>query len=41
METNKEKNQEQDKSKGKQAPAETNVTYNPDSEELRKSVLPP
>ncbi len=38
METNKDNNQEQDQSKGKQATAETDVTYNLDSEELRKGT---
>jgi len=38
METNKEKNQEPDQSKGKQATAETDMTYNLNSEELRKGT---
>ncbi|PIQ20630.1 MAG: hypothetical protein COW65_13865 [Cytophagales bacterium CG18_big_fil_WC_8_21_14_2_50_42_9] len=39
METNKEKDQEKDQSKGKQASAETDITYNLDSEELRKGTI--
>ena len=36
METNKEQDQEQDQNQGKRATAETDMTYNLDSEELRK-----
>ena len=38
METNKEKDQEQDQNQGKRATAETDMTYNLDSEELRKGT---
>jgi len=38
MENNKDKGQEQDQSKGKRATAETDMTYNLDSEELRKGT---
>jgi hypothetical protein len=38
METKKDKDKDKDQSQGKRSTAETDVTYNLDSEELRKSA---